>query len=92
MQSLLSNNCEYTRIFEMEMEINAINNTNFTKAYLKIRVRGKSISYYFLGESKPHERINLLITVSMNIYQTKKESIPIVLKKCFSEEKLMKQF
>ena len=38
-------------------------------------------------ESKPHERIDLLITASKNIYQTKKEkkSIPM-------EEKLMKQF
>ena len=58
----------------MEMEINVINNKNFTKFYLKIRVRGKKIIiYHFLVESKPHERIDLLITASMNIYQTKKE-------------------
>ena len=51
------------------------------------------IIYHFLVESKPHERIDLLITASMNIYQTKKEkSIPIVMKVCFSEEKLIKQF
>ena len=49
MQSLLSNTCDlFSRIFEafneMEMEINVINNKNFTKFYLKIRVRGKEIS------------------------------------------------
>ena len=50
--------------------------------------------YPFLVESKPHERIDLLITASMNIYQAKKEkkSIPIVMKTCFSEKKLIKQF
>ena len=62
MQSLLSNTCDLlSRIFEvfneMEMEINVINNKNFTKFYLKIRVREKDISCYFLVESKPHERI-----------------------------------
>ena len=31
------------------------------------------IIYYFLVESKPHERIDLLITASVNIYQTKKK-------------------
>ena len=45
----LSNTCDlFSRIFEvfneMEMEINVINNKNFTKFYLKIRVRGKEIS------------------------------------------------
>ena len=30
------------------------------------------IRYYFLVKSKPHERIDLLITASVNIYQTKK--------------------
>ena len=30
---------------EMEMEVNAINYKIFTKLYLKIRVRGKEISY-----------------------------------------------
>ena len=50
--------------------------------------------YHFLVESKPHERIDLLITASMNIYQTKKEkkSIPIVMKTGFSGEELIKQF
>ena len=74
------------------MEINVINNKNFTKFYLKIREQGKEILYHFLVESKPHERIDLLITASMNIYQTKKRSIPILMKACFSEEKLIKQF
>ena len=85
MLSLLSNTCDlFSRKFEvfneMEMEINVINNKIFTKLYLKIRVRGK-ISYHFLVKSKPHERIDLLITASVNIYQTK---IPIVMKACFS--------
>ena len=38
------------------------------------------IIYHFLVKSKPHERIDLLITASVNIYQTK---IPIVMKTCF---------
>ena len=81
----------------VKMEINIINNKNFTKFHLKLRARGKEI-YHFLVESKPHEKIDLLITASMNIYQTKKEKkiIPIVMKTCFSEKKkqkkLMKQF
>ena len=46
MQSLLLNTYDlFSRIFEvfneMEMEINVINNKNFTKSYLKIKVRGK---------------------------------------------------
>ena len=57
----------------MEIEINVINNKIFTKLYLKIRVKGKEISYHFLVKSKPHERIDLLITASVNIYQTKKK-------------------
>ena len=44
----------------MEMEINVINNKNFTK------VRGKRkrnfILCHFQVENKPHERIDLLIT------------------------------
>ena len=61
----------FSKIFEvfneMEMEINVINN-NFTKFYLKIRVRKINfIIYHFLVESKPHERIDLLITAIMNI-------------------------
>ena len=75
----------------MEIEINVINNKNFTKFYLKIGVREKDISCYFLVESKPYERIDLLITASINIYQTKKKKkgIPIKMKTCFSEEKLI---
>ena len=49
------------------------------------------IIYDFLVESKPHKRIDLLITASMNIYQAKNEekrTIPVVMKTCFSEEKL----
>ena len=40
------------------------------------------IIYHFPVKSKPHERIDLLITASVDIYQTKK-SIPIVMKTCF---------
>ena len=47
------------------------------------------IIYHFLVKSKPHERIDLMITASVNIYQTK---IPIVMKTCFSCRKLIKQF
>ena len=66
----------------MEMEVNAINYKIFEKLYLKIRVRKRNfIIYHFLVKSKPHERIELLITASVNIYQTK---IPIVMKACFS--------
>ena len=52
------------------------------------------MTYHFLVESKPYERTDLLITASVNIYQKRKEkeSIPIVMKRCFSEGKLMKQF
>ena len=45
---------------------------------------------YFPVESKPHEKIDLLITASGNVCQTKK--VPIVMKTCFSEGKLVKQF
>ena len=75
----------------MKMEINIINYKNFTKFHLKLRARGKEI-YHFLVESKPHEKIDLLITASMNICQTKKRKkiIPIVMKTCFSEKKKQK--
>ena len=57
----------------MEMQIN-INNKISTKIYLKIRIRKRNfIIYHFLVESKPHEGIDLLITASVNIYQTKQE-------------------
>ena len=51
----------------MEMEINFINYKMFTEVYLKIKVRGRKISYHFLVEGKPRERIDLLITSSLNI-------------------------
>ena len=65
----------------MKMEINVINNKIFTKPYFKIRARGKQISYHFTVKVKPHEGIDLLITVSVNIYHAK---IPIVMETCFS--------
>ena len=42
--------------------------------YSKIRVKNRNdIIYHFLVECKPYELIDLLITTSVNIYQTKKE-------------------
>ena len=79
----------------MEMEINVINN-DFHRTLFKNKSKRKRkfIINQFLVENKPHERIDLLITTSMNIYQRKrrKKSISIVMKTCFSEEKLIKQF
>ena len=37
------------------------------------------IIYHFLVESKPHEKIDLLITASVNIYQAKKEKRGILI-------------
>ena len=58
---------------------------------MKWNRKRNSIIYHFLVESKPHERIDLLITAIMSTYQTKKEkkSIPTVMKISFSEEKLI---
>ena len=60
------------------MEIHVINNEIFTKLQLKIRARRNEIYhfiiYHFLVKRKPHERIDLLITTSVNIYQTKKSN------------------
>ena len=74
MQSLLLNNCDlFSRIFEvfneMEMKIKVINNKNFTKFYVEIKEK----EFHNISFSKPHERVDLFITASMNIYQTKKE-------------------
>ena len=66
----------------MVMEIYLINNKNFTKFYLKIRVREKKFhNVSFLVESKPHERIDLLITTIMNIFQTRKEKKNLIVMK-----------
>ena len=65
MLSPLSNTCDlFSRIFEVFNETERI----FTKLYLKITVRGREISYCFPVKSKPHERIDLLITASVNMY------------------------
>ena len=47
---------------------------NFPKIIFKNKSKRKRnfIIYHFLVKSRPHERIDLLITASMNIYQTKK--------------------
>ena len=78
MQTLLLKTCDlFSKIFEVfneiEMEISFTNNKVFTNLCLKIRVREKEISYHFLVESKPHEKMDLLIKASVNIYQKKKE-------------------
>ena len=78
MQTLLLKTCDlFSKIFEVfneiEMEISFTNNKVFTNLWLKIRVREKEISYHFLVESKPHEKMDLLIKASVNIYQKKKE-------------------
>ena len=64
------------------MEINIINKKN-SKNF---------ITYHFLVESKPHERIDILITATKREYlpdKKRKTSIPIVMKTYFSEGKLM---
>ena len=78
-QSLFSDTCNlFSRIFEVfneiEMEINVIDNKIFTNFFFlnKSMRKRNFIIYHFLVESKPRERIDLLITASMNIYQTKK--------------------
>ena len=57
----------------------------FSQNYIKNNSKRKRnfIIYHFLVKSKSHERIDLLITASVNICQTKK-SIPLVMKTCFS--------
>ena len=72
-QTLLLNTCDlFSKIFEVfneiEMEISFINNKVFKNLWLKIRVREKEISYHFLVESKPHEKMDLLIKATVNIY------------------------
>ena len=64
------------------MEINIINIKNSKNV----------IIYHFLVESKPHERIDILITATKREYlpdKKRKKSIPIVMKTYFSEGKLM---
>ena len=60
------------------------NNEIFTKLFPR-----NFIIYHFLVKSKPYERIDLLITTSEYLPDKKN---PIVMKTCFSEGKLMKQF
>ena len=72
-QTLLLNTCDlFSKIFEVfneiEMVISFINNKVFINLCLKIRVREKEISYHFLVESKPHEKMGLLIKATVNIY------------------------
>ena len=59
---------------------------NFSQIFKNKSNRKRNfIIYHFLVESKPHERIDLLITASMKIYQTKK-SIPILMKTFLKEK------
>ena len=75
--------------------MNIINNKILTKNIFKNKSERKRnfITYHFLVESKPHERIDILITVSVNIYQTKKIYIySNSNENMLSEGKLTKQF
>ena len=56
------------------MEINVINNKIFTNLLKNKSKRKRNFIYHFLVKSKPHERIDLLITACVNIYQKKKYS------------------
>ena len=54
-----------------------INKEIFTKLYIvknKSKRKRNFIIYHFLVKRKPHERIDLLITTNVNIYQTKKSN------------------
>ena len=51
----------------------------------KSMMKRNFMMYHFLVESKPHERIDLLITASMNIYQIKKSNEIVM--KAFLKEK-----
>ena len=55
----------------MEMEINVINNE---RGKLTMKEDKKFHNVSFSSKRKPHERIDLLITTSVNIYQTKKSN------------------
>ena len=76
----------------MEMELNAINNKIFTKLYLKIRVRRREFHNISFSSKKETTWKNRSIDYSKCEYLPDKTSIPIVMKKCISYEKLMKQF
>ena len=58
----------------MKMEINVINSNEIFTEIVKNKNKRKRnfIIYHFLVKKKSHERIDLLITTSVNIYQTKK--------------------
>ena len=56
----------------------------------KTKMKRNFIMYHCEVESRPHERIDLLITASVNIYQTKKQYSNN--NENFSERKMMKQF
>ena len=57
----------------MEIETNVINNNIFKKIIFKNKSKRERnfIIYHFLVKSKPHERIDLLITASVNILPDK---------------------
>ena len=77
MQSFLSNTWDLlSRIFEvfneMAMQINIINNKSQYMFKNRSKRKRNFIIYHFLVKSKAHERVDLLITARVNIYQTKK--------------------
>ena len=59
--------------------------TKFSQNIFKNKSKRKRnfIIYHFLVESKPHKRIDLLITASVNIYQTKKRKKEKSRSRCF---------
>ena len=56
----------------MEMKINVIDKKKIHKITFKNKSKRKrNFIYHFLVKIKPHEKKYLLITASVNIYQTK---------------------
>ena len=74
--------CDISAEFNLKYKF-IIRNINMYVIFFKIKSKREKnfITYHFLVESKPHERIYLIIAASMNIYQPKKRkaSIPIVM-------------
>ena len=67
---LFSRICEVFN--EMEMKINVIDKKKIHKITFKNKSKRKrNFIYHFLVKIKPHEKKYLLITASVNIYQTK---------------------
>ena len=68
------------------MEINVVNNEIFTKLQLKIRVRGKDI----FQQNENHMKEQTIDNNKCEYLPDKQN--PMIMKTCFSEGKLIKQF